>query len=151
MVQEETGEQANPLLHDAVEEVGGQGLHLLLVEDNHLVRQQTSAALERLGFSVTVCGSGRSAKRILREGEKIDVLVTDIVLPGGISGWKVAASAREQWPALPVLFISGYDPEGHWVEREENSFLLRKPFSRRCLSHALNALLKNERPVEERN
>jgi PAS domain S-box-containing protein len=81
---------------------------VLLVEDEPEVRSITAEVLEELGCTVLQAADGPSAMEILRSRRGIDVLVTDVGLPGGLNGRQLADAARELRPRLPVLFITGY-------------------------------------------
>jgi PAS domain S-box-containing protein len=85
---------------------------ILLVEDEPEVRMVTSVVLERHGYQVLEAGDGIEALRIWeRHAGSIDLLLTDIVMPEGISGQELAGRLRERRPKLPVIFTSGYSPE----------------------------------------
>jgi CheY-like chemotaxis protein len=86
------------------------GETLLLVEDNGDVRQWSSAALQSLGYHVLEAEDAPSALRVLdgAGGSRIDLLFTDLVLPGGMSGSALAEQMLARRAGLPVLFTSGY-------------------------------------------
>ncbi|KTF69027.1 ATP-binding protein [Sphingomonas sp. WG] len=80
---------------------------VLLVDDEELVRMSTAAMLGELGYAVIEAASGEEAAQILAEGEQVDLLVTDHLMPG-ISGTELALSMRSSRPGLRVLLVSGY-------------------------------------------
>ncbi|HJP20501.1 MAG TPA: PAS domain S-box protein [Alphaproteobacteria bacterium] len=80
---------------------------VLLVEDEVAVRRTLSQSLERLGYTVLAAGDGQQALDIL-ETEDFDLLVTDLVMPGGLSGLDLVRETRARRPATKVLYISGY-------------------------------------------
>ncbi|MEO8566012.1 MAG: PAS domain-containing protein [Betaproteobacteria bacterium] len=86
------------------------GETLLVVEDNDDVRRLGVAALQSLGYRVLEAGDGPSALRLLdgADSPRIDLLFTDVVLPGGMSGRSLADEMVKRLPGLPVLFTSGY-------------------------------------------
>jgi PAS domain S-box-containing protein len=84
---------------------------ILVVEDDPFVRSHTIASLESLGYRVSVASDGREALALLQGGARPDLLFTDVVMPGGISGWDLAQQARALVPGLLVLFTSGYPSE----------------------------------------
>ena len=88
----------------------GAGRTLLLVEDERDVREVVAEALRERGYHVLEAGDGPAALHILQggPGSRVDALVTDVGLPGGLNGRQVADAARECRPGLPVLFITGY-------------------------------------------
>ncbi len=81
---------------------------VLLVEDDDIVRMLTVEVLEALGYQVQAMSDAPSALELLRQGEPVDLLMTDIGLPG-LGGRELAQASRELRPGLPVLFASGYD------------------------------------------
>ena len=84
----------------------GDGQRVLLVEDNDAVRRAFERLLVRLGYEVRAVGSGEEAD-LLPAPQPFTLLLTDMVLPG-MSGAVLAARLRERWPALRVIFMSGY-------------------------------------------
>lgn len=105
---------------------------ILLVEDESFVREVESEILQSAGYRVWTATSAAEAKRIFSEhGAGIDVLITDIILPGD-TGYVLAASLRRANPWLRVLYITGYaqqmkTPANEWAK------LLAKPFSSEAL------------------
>jgi CheY-like chemotaxis protein len=81
---------------------------VLVVEDDPFVRSYSIKSVESLGFSVISAVDGNDALQKLRAENPVDILFTDIVMPGGINGWELADLARQLRPGLPVLLTSGY-------------------------------------------
>jgi CheY-like chemotaxis protein len=118
---------------------------ILLVEDDTQVQNYTVEALRELGYDVHRAGDGASALTLLAKIEKVDLLFTDVMLPGTFSGRDLAAKARDIRPDLKVLFTSGYsrDVMIHKGRLDPDIDLLVKPFSysdlairvRRILDH----------------
>lgn len=109
--------------------VGGSE-RILLVEDNALVRHYSLNATRSLGYEVMAVEDAEAALHILDSPAEIDLLLTDVVLPGGMNGARLAERARDLRPGLKVLFMSGYtanaiDPDGRLDPGVE---LLQKPF-----------------------
>jgi PAS domain S-box-containing protein len=104
---------------------------VLVVEDEASLRRVTRRTLESRGYAVLEAGGAEEALAILQSrGAPVDLLVTDVVMPGG-NGAELAVQARGLFPGLPVLFISGYADEEtlrHGVDQAE-AVLLSKPFS----------------------
>jgi CheY-like chemotaxis protein len=96
--EQETGEDAAP---------GGTET-ILVAEDDPFVRASVMRRLESLGYSVIAAVAGDDALGKLRANPEIDMLFTDIVMPGGMSGWELADLARQVRVGLPVVFSSGY-------------------------------------------
>jgi CheY-like chemotaxis protein len=80
---------------------------ILLVDDNSALRRATVRRLAALGYRVCDAENGHGALAILQSGESVDLLFTDIGLPGGMDGRQLAVAARQQRPGLKVLFTSG--------------------------------------------
>jgi signal transduction histidine kinase len=105
---------------------------ILLVEDNDLVRGHTEAMLRGLGYTVRSAADGTEALLLLQAGMRPDLLLADVVLPGGMTGREVADAAAQLVPGLRVLFTSGYSGrallEGGRVR--PGVALIGKPFRR---------------------
>lgn len=113
------------------ESIGGHEL-ILVVEDEDPVRQLIHSMLAQYGYRVLEAANGREALAIWSENrDKIDLLITDLVMPEGISGKELAERILMEKPDLKVLYISGYSPEIAGTDFEEKSgkFYLQKPFS----------------------
>jgi len=123
----------------------GRGERILVVEDQPSVRRLTRRLLTRLGYKVLEAADGRSALRILEENSGIDVLFTDIVLPGKTNGLMLGQAARAANPALRVIYTTGYAAEslaGEPEPQDATTVLLRKPVQIEELSRALRAVLE---------
>ena len=116
---------------------------ILLVEDEEGVRRIARIALEGRGFRVLAAASGRAAVELAdQNGAEIDLLVTDLVMPG-MSGRELADELRIRQPGLRVLFISGYVEDElarHGIVEAEVAFL-HKPFSLAELGAKVRAVL----------
>ena len=115
---------------------------ILLVEDEHLIREMLVEALEDAGYSTLVASDAQGAVRLLEEnGDEIRGLVTDINLDDGMDGWDMACSARERASDLPVVYISG--ASGHeWASRGvPTSLMITKPFAPAQVVVAISSLL----------
>jgi len=80
---------------------------ILLVDDEPEVRNSTALLLETLHYAVVEAGDGRSAIAALERNDAIDLLLTDVILPGGMNGTDLAEQARARRPVLKVLLTSG--------------------------------------------
>lgn len=88
------------------------GLTVLLVDDDESVRKLISRFLSLSGFRVLAAESGPKALPVWQEHkESVDLLLTDMMMPEGISGLDLAGQLQAERPGLPVLFTSGYDAE----------------------------------------
>jgi PAS domain S-box-containing protein len=121
--------------------VGGETI--LVVEDDQRVRRVSMRCLKELGYAVIEVDSGPAALRMLDQRDSIDLVFTDVVMPGGMTGLDLAQEVRRRWPKLKVLFTSGYaDPariEGGTLTA--NDGWLGKPYSRADLASKLRELL----------
>ncbi|MCF6228883.1 MAG: response regulator, partial [Planctomycetes bacterium] len=116
---------------------------LLLIEDDDTVRNILLQVAESGGYDVIEANSGEQALEILNQVNGLDILVTDIVMPG-ISGSEVAAEARRRFPQIPVLYVSGYprtELDPNEFEREHTAFL-QKPFSHKAMLEVMDKLIE---------
>ncbi|WP_170134930.1 PAS domain S-box protein [Acuticoccus kandeliae] len=81
---------------------------ILLVEDDASVRQSTSSMLQSLGYKVVEATRGDQALKVLDERSDIDLVFTDVIMPGPLSGLRLGQHLAERWPGIRVLFTSGY-------------------------------------------
>jgi CheY-like chemotaxis protein len=103
---------------------------ILIVEDDPYVRSHAISSLESVGYRVIVASDGPEALTLLRGGAEPELLFTDLVMPGGMNGWELAAKAREIRPKLKVLYTSGYPLES-LIDRGESdpgAHMLSKPY-----------------------
>ena len=108
----------------------GDGEVVLLIDDEPSIRMLVAEVLTEAGYAVIEAPDGPIGLRILESNTKIDLLITDVGLPGGMNGRQVADAARVSRPDLKVLFITGY-AENAVVgggRLEKGMFLLSKPF-----------------------
>src|SRR5205823_1760991 len=121
----------------------GHGEVILLVEDEPAVRVLGKRLLQGLGYRVLEAPDGRTAIDIARQEVRLDLLLTDVVLPGGMSGHDLARSLAVERPGLPVVYASGYSPE--IVQRrgqlDPSIRLVPKPYDRAQLAEAVHAAL----------
>ncbi|MBK8166757.1 MAG: response regulator [bacterium] len=123
------------------------GAHILLVEDEAATSRLVRVMLERAGYRVTVVADGERALAVLAEaGDGIDLLLSDIVMPG-MDGVALVRRAREALPALPVLLTSGYPAEflAGSAGLPFVADLLQKPFSAQELAQRVAAALGERR------
>lgn len=101
---------------------------VVLVDDDKDVRLITADLLEDAGFKVLQAGRAEAALDILASTREARVLITDVRMPGPMSGYDLALKARERWPALEIMFVSGFG----LPERRQLYFdclLVSKPFN----------------------
>ncbi len=121
----------------------GQGETVLIVDDEPTVRMLVVDVLEELDYTAVEATDGAAALKLLQSDMRIDLLVTDVGLPGGMNGRQVADAARALRPALKVLFITGYAENaaignGHL---EPGMHVLTKPFALDMLAGRIKALI----------
>jgi DNA-binding NtrC family response regulator len=114
-------------------------VRVLLVEDQAIVREHMEAQLRDLGHEVVAAPDATTALAALRADSDIGLLLTDLVLPGGIGGRDLAAAARRLRPGLPILLASGHGDGA--AEGEEGLPILAKPYRRRDLAAMITRAL----------
>ncbi len=115
---------------------------VLVVEDMPAVRDAVSGQLKSLGLKVISAPAGAEGLEILKAHHAIDLLVTDLGLPGGMNGAQLARLARNLRPGIKLITISGYNSPSTMVElaRESNAIHLQKPLKRTMLAEAIATL-----------
>jgi len=115
---------------------------ILLVEDEPFVREATCSILESAGFEVLPAEDARAAMKVYEECKrKIDLVMTDMVLPGG-TGQQLGQDLRQRSPEVVVLVTSGYsNPEYETEAPESRTYFLAKPYSRRTLVEKIEKIL----------
>ena len=129
-------------MQEARPEAAGTGETVLLVEDEESVRAMAVEHLRDLGYAVLEAEDGPAALRLLRPGTRVDLLVTDVGLPGGMNGRQVADAARERRPGLPTLFITGYAGGALDGQLAPGMELIGKPFALDALAAKVRAMLE---------
>jgi PAS domain S-box-containing protein len=117
------------------------GKTVLLVEDDEGVRQVAESLLTELGCSVVTADDGPQALRLLEHAPQVDLLLTDVVMPGGMSGVELAQTARQTRPDLKVLLSTGYAGERLDEAANQGWSVLRKPYQAEELSQAVKQAL----------
>ncbi len=123
-----------------------EGTKILLVEDESAVRMLVRKLLEMLGCTVIEAESGRRALELWPEiQDEISLVVSDIVMPDGVSGWDLARELRKDRPKVGILLTSGYceSPEDHNLGGDSHVAFLQKPYASSNLETTLSALLAN--------
>ena len=121
----------------------GRGEAVLVIEDDAEVRELTVAMLESMDYRVTEAADAAAARQVMEDGTKIDVVLSDVILPGGTSGPEFARELRRREPDLKVIFMSGYpdDTANGGDLLDTGSILLAKPFYLRQLATAMRQAL----------
>jgi len=132
-------------LPHGVEESRGGTERILLVEDEESVRRLMHRLLEMHGYRVKVVSSGVDALHLMeQEGKTLDLVITDVVMPSGVSGWVLADRLRVDWPGVKVIYTSGYLGDVAMrrdVTLREGVNFLPKPFGRIPLLRCVRACL----------
>jgi two-component system NtrC family sensor kinase len=116
------------------------GKRILLVEDNHEVAAIMTEIIETLGYEVVCVDRARKALDILQQPDApFHLLLTDVVMPGDMNGLELAQRARAQFPALPIILMSGYNEA---IAHAQDFRILRKPLPAEQLARALFAELR---------
>jgi len=106
--------------------------HILIAEDDDLVLKHLETQLRSLGYRVTAVTTGPQALMALKAHSDIDLLLTDIIMPGGMNGRELADQAQTSYPRLKVLYTSGYTENAivHHGRLDPGVELLSKPYTR---------------------
>lgn len=113
---------------------------ILLADDDEAILNVVRDILEWLGHRVLAAGTPRDAVSLATaHGDGIDLLITDIVMPG-MDGYRLAEAVDERVPGIPVLFITGYADHLRPAERFRAAPVLRKPFTKNDLDRAIRAI-----------
>ena len=120
-----------------------QGETVLVVDDEPTLRMLVMEVLEDLGYAAIEAADGASGLRVLQSDARVDLLVTDVGLPGGMNGRQMADAARIGRPDLKVLFITGYAENavvgnGHL---DHGMHVMTKPFALEALASRIRKLI----------
>ncbi|MGE0118657.1 MAG: PAS domain S-box protein [Dongiaceae bacterium] len=116
---------------------------VLVAEDDESVRQTVVAMLQSLGYQVLTAADGMSALKILEAKGKIDLLLTDVIMPGKLNGPGLAGEAVKRRPTLRVLYMSGYTENAFGPDGAQSAEIdwLAKPFTKGDLARKVRRLL----------
>ncbi len=122
----------------------GRGETVLVIDDEATVRMLVTEVLKDLGYVAVEAADGAEGLAVLRSGARLDLLITDVGLPGGMNGRQVADAGRALRPGLRVLFITGYAEtavlsHGHL---EPGMHVLTKPFAMEALGRRIRELIE---------
>lgn len=111
---------------------------VLMVEDEPLLLEVITADLEDAGFAVTPAANAEIAIDLLENGLSIDLMFTDIRLPGAFDGWQLAEVARTLRPGLPVIYATGFTTTPPRII--EGSMFFTKPYRASAIIRAIRTL-----------
>jgi PAS domain S-box-containing protein len=127
---------------EAMADMRGRGI-VLVVEDDADVRATTSGLLQDLGYIVREAETGRAALVLLEGGVKVDLVFSDVIMPGGISGIDLARELRQRRPDLPVLLTSGYTAQQLIPDALAAGLrVVRKPYAQADLAQAIQQAMR---------
>ena len=117
---------------------------VLVVEDDRLVRSYVLTQIESLGYTTLSASNGPEALAVLESGAPVDLLFTDVIMPGLMNGRELATEAERRRPGLRVLYTSGYTENAidHDGKLDEGILFLAKPYSRAELARMLRVALR---------
>jgi signal transduction histidine kinase len=120
---------------------------ILVAEDDEAVRATVVGLLEELGYRVLTAADARGALEVIESGVAIDLLFTDVVMPGPLKSPELARKARRRLPEIGVLFTSGYTEDAivHGGKLDAGVELLSKPYTREALARRVRAVLAGKR------
>jgi two-component system NtrC family sensor kinase len=109
---------------------------VLLVEDNAPVAEVATAYFQQLGYMVKQVASAHEALELLAHDAKIDLVFSDVLMPGGMNGLELGHTIRKLYPAMPVLLTTGFSSSAREAV-EQGFIMLQKPFDLAGLEQAL--------------
>jgi PAS domain S-box-containing protein len=116
---------------------------IFVVEDDPLVRNFVTTQLQSLGYKTVAAPDGKAALELIGAGQKFDLLFTDVVIPGGMSGRELAEEVARRRPGVRVLYTSGYTDNAiiHQGKLDDGVMLLTKPYRRNQLAETIRKAL----------
>jgi CheY-like chemotaxis protein len=116
---------------------------ILIVEDDALVREYVVTQIDRLGYDTLAASNGTEALAIIDGPERVDLMFTDVIMPGGMNGRQLATEAQKRRPGLKILFTSGYTENAivHHGRLDAGVLLLPKPYVSSDLARMIRTAL----------
>jgi PAS domain S-box-containing protein len=140
-----------PSVEDAVLAlpVSTQKMKVLVVEDNDSVREVAAAMVEEMGFEVITASNGADGLKLIETDTTIDLLLSDVIMAGGMNGPELASKALKVRPDLRVLFMSGYAPGSvrQMQDLPDTIDLVNKPFTRADLTEKVRRALSQNAAI----
>lgn len=134
---------------DFIQEPGKEALQgtesIMIVEDETDLLKYLTSILKELGYKVTQAKDGETALKLLSKRKKLDLLLTDVVMPGSINGEALASKVQKKIPGVKILFMSGYTKDA-LVDQgnlREGVNLISKPFTRSQIAKKIREVLEN--------
>ncbi|MGY4624786.1 CHASE3 domain-containing protein [Bradyrhizobium sp. USDA 4486] len=137
------GEGASETAAATAPQAEGGAETILVVEDDPLVRNFVTAQLQSLGYKTVAAADSKAALELIEAGQEFDLLFTDVVIPGGMSGRELAEKVAALRPGLKVLYTSGYTDNAivHHGKLDDGVLLLTKPYRRNQLAAMIRKAL----------
>lgn len=118
---------------------------VLLIEDDDVLRMTTAAMLGRLGHEVVACADATAALERIERGPPVDLVCTDYLLGGELTGLDLADAVRRRWPGVPIVLLSGWTDAG--VDLGRFDTFLPKPYTLELLASAIDQARARRRPA----
>jgi len=124
---------------------------VLLVEDDAAVRTTVRLMLKDFGYRVAEASDGQNALDLLDQGLAVDLICTDLVMPGSINGWQLALEIWQRRPRQKILFTTGYtdNPTLQQMDQDLRIHILQKPFGRKDLAAAVRQILDDKPSADD--
>lgn len=137
-----------PSEHSPVEESHQRSAgHILLVDDDEKVAATVAQMLEHLGYQVIHCASAAAALESLANGSRVDLVFSDVMMPGGMNGVELAREIRVRQLDIPVLLTSGYAEAARTAAEAQGIRILAKPYRLEELAEALTGAMESAMPA----
>jgi CheY-like chemotaxis protein len=133
-------------LHEPHEERGVG--RVLVVEDDIEVADVAAALLQHYGYSVKLVHRAEAALDLVQSGERVDLVFSDVIMPGGMNGVQLAEEVRRRFPKLPILLTTGYS-DAMASANENGLAVIIKPYRGEDLRKRIEELLRSNRGAVE--
>jgi two-component system, NtrC family, sensor kinase len=140
----DAGVAAAVTLPERADPTPGHGETILVVEDNPDVKSVATAMLEQLDYRTVAVESAAAALNVLKSGLPIDLVFTDVMLPGDLDGVALAQTIRGRYPQLPIVLTSGYAKA---LAARHGLPILRKPYQLAALAQTIRDTLARQQPA----
>jgi CheY-like chemotaxis protein len=114
---------------------------VLVVDDDPNIRMLLAEVLEELGYNVIEAEDAAQGLAVLQSDRAIDLLITDVGLPGSMNGQQMAAAARAARPGLKILFITGYADKAAADKAQAGTYTVAKPFALDALANRIKTII----------
>lgn len=139
-----SGEREAPV--DRLPAPTGKGQRIMVVEDEENLLTMVCDLLDALGYQVVQAHSGRDALALIDRGEQFNLLLTDVVMPGGVGGFELAQEVRKKLPEMPVIYMSGYTGFSKEEVGQVTAPVVQKPCPPSELASLIREALKDDKP-----